>query len=413
MIDLIFIITLSINAIFISLTVILGYTGDGISSLYAPIVMLLSLISIAFITIYELFNKNIKAKGKWSKLLYFFPLLFIFFYILDALTTPYSNQSASLSQFLSSVSYATSGIYIAIFSYRYSKIDSLLKSFNIIMIIITIAIALSIPETLFTNVVSFGTGTYQTLAYFSAFSFGINLYGILSKNNTLTYKFQETSLYRFLSIVMLLIQIVGVFISGGRGGAVLLFINTFVLFYILSRHNIKKVVLFILFFVPAAYIVFSYASPQLVSMIENRSERTFSYVGDEGLDLSETSGRDIVYLAAIDKVADNLLYGYGIFKQYDMMKKDFNTPYVHNIFIEISLQGGVILLIIFLYLIFKHFHKLKFYLKTYPERSLIIVVYLYAIVFLMFSGSYMSNTYFWFTLTYILLFNSKENVNNL
>ena len=88
MIDLIFIITLSINAIFISLTVILGYTGDGISSLYAPIVMLFSLISIAFITIYELFNKNKKAKG--SKMLYFFPLLFVFFYIIDSITTPYS-----------------------------------------------------------------------------------------------------------------------------------------------------------------------------------------------------------------------------------------------------------------------------------------------------------------------------------
>lgn len=411
MIDLIFIITLSINAIFISLTVILGYTGDGISSLYAPIVMLFSLISIAFITIYELFNKNKKAKG--SKMLYFFPLLFVFFYIIDSITTPYSNQAASLSQFLSSVSYATSGIYIATFSYRYSKIDSLLKSFNIIMIIITVAIALAIPETLFLNVVYFGTGTYQTLAYFSAFSFGINLYGILSKNKALKYKFQETTIYKSLSIVMLFIQITGVFISGGRGGAVLLFINTFVLFYILSRHNIKKVLMFILLFVPAIYIVFSYANPQLVSMIENRSERTFSYIGDEGLDLSETSGRDIVYSAAIDKVADNLLYGYGIFKQYDMMKKDFNAPYVHNIFIEILLQGGIILLMTFLYLLFKHFHKLKFYLKTYPERSLIIVVYLYAMVFLMFSGSYMSNTYFWFTLTFILLFNPKEDINNL
>ncbi|MBR6648909.1 MAG: hypothetical protein IKL29_05995, partial [Bacteroidaceae bacterium] len=296
MIDLIFIITLSINAIFISLTVILGYTGDGISSLYAPIVMLFSLISIAFITIYELFNKNKKAKG--SKMLYFFPLLFVFFYIIDSITTPYSNQASSLSQFLSSVSYATSGIYIATFSYRYSKIDSLLKSFNIIMIIITVAIALAIPETIFLNVVSFGTGSYQTLAYFSAFSYGINLYGILSKNKALKYKFQETTIYKSLSIVMLFIQITGVFISGGRGGAVLLFINTFVLFYILSRHNIKKVLMFILFFVPATYIVFSYASPQLVSMIESRSERTFSYVGDEGLDLSETSGRDIVYSAA-------------------------------------------------------------------------------------------------------------------
>ena len=243
MIDIINAITLSVHILFFSVTAILGYTDERYSALFSSAVMVFTALSIGSILFYEVSHRK-KCQGNIKP--YFFPILFIFFYIFDKATNTYINQSVSLTQFLSSMSYATSGIYIATFSYRYHRIKPLLKSFNIVMIIQTIAITVSIPNIIMSGIADFGLGSYQTLSYFSAFAFGINLYNILSSDNQLKFKFQKTKLYNAISILMLLIQITGVFISGGRGGAILLFVNTFVLFYVLSRHNIKKVLIFIL-----------------------------------------------------------------------------------------------------------------------------------------------------------------------
>lgn len=413
MIDIINAITLSVHLLFFAGTVVLGYTDERYSALFSSVVMMFTALSIGSILFYEAFHGK---KGIGSIKPYFFPILFVFFYIFDKATSSYIDQSVSLTQFLSSMSYATSGIYIATFCYRHHRIKPILKSFNILMIIQTIAIAISIPDIITSGIASFGLGSYQTLSYFSAFAFGINLHNILSHDNQLKFKFQETKLYKSISILMLLIQITGVFISGGRGGAILLFVNTFVLFYVLSRHNIKKVLVFVLLFIPTLYITVSFASPGLMDMIEQRTERTFSYIDTEGeVDLSETSGRDIIYSSVWDMYTRQPFFGYGIYKQYDMMNKDISVPYVHNIILEIALQGGIVLLMIFLYSFIKHYKKLKVYIKQYPENTIILTIYLYAITFLMFSGTYLGNTYFWFTMTYILIHNLKKtnNINNL
>ena len=145
------------------------------------------------------------------------------------------------------------------------------------MIVITIAIALTIPKILSVGIISFGLGTYQTLSYLAAFAFGINLYNILASGNNQKFKFQKHKAYKIIEIFFLIIQIIGVFISGGRGGAVLLLANTLVLFYILSRHNLKRLIAFIIIFVPILYVTLISISPELANMIETRTERTFSY----------------------------------------------------------------------------------------------------------------------------------------
>lgn len=363
-------------------------------------------LSIGNIILYEMINWK---KSKGSILPYFFPLLFLFFYLFDKVTNIYLIQSSSLTQFLSSLSYATSGIYIATFCYRYSKLELILKNLYIVEIVITIAIVIAIPSIISSGIVVFGTGTYQTLSYLSAFAFGINLYDILSKNNKVKFKYQSNHWYKSLSMGMLLIQIIGVFLSGGRGGAVLLIITMFVLFYIFSRNNLKRVITFSLLFVPIFYVATSFINPELFDMIMQRSERTFSYVSDDGsLDLSETSGRDVIYSEALRKFSEKPFLGYGIYNQYDMLKQELDNPYVHNIILEIALQGGFVLLVLFLYIFFNHLNKLKTYISRFPEYGLILIIYLYAITFLMFSGTYLGNTYFWFSFTYILLFRSNE-----
>lgn len=413
MMNFILTITLCLHALYISAMSILGLTDERYSALFSTAVMLFTVISIAYIIMRELSNKKDR---KGSILPYFIPIVFIFFYILNKATNTHLNQTASFTQFLSSMSYATSAIYIATYCYRFSKLDSILKNMNIVMIVITIAITISIPEILSAGVVSFGLGTYQTLSYLSAFAFGMNLYNILASGNNQKFKFQKYKAYKIIEIFFLIIQIIGVFISGGRGGAVLLFANAFVLFYILSRHNLKRLIAFIIIFVPILYFTLINVSPGLANMIETRTERTFSYIGDDGLDLSETSGRDIVYSAALGMFAEKPLFGYGFYEQFDILMKRFNAPYVHNIVIEVALQGGVVLLLIFTYLFIKHFKKLKTYLKTHKEHTLFVIIYLYAIIFLMFSGTYLGSTYFWFAMTYILMYNTcnstiKTNIN--
>ena len=403
--DLILTITLCLHAIYISAMSILGLTDERYSALYSTAVMLFTVISIAYIIFCEASNKK---KRNGSIIPYFIPIIFVFLYIVNKATNTHSNQSASFTQFLSSMSYTTSAIYIATYCYRYSKLGSILKNMNIVMIVITIAIALTIPKILSVGIISFGLGTYQTLSYLAAFAFGINLYNILASGNNQKFKFQKHKAYKIIEIFFLIIQIIGVFISGGRGGAVLLLANTLVLFYILSRHNLKRLIAFIIIFVPILYVTLISISPELANMIETRTERTFSYISEDGLDLSKTSGRDIVYSAALGMFAEKPLFGYGFYEQFDILMKRFNAPYVHNLIIEIVLQGGIVLLLIFTYLFIKHFNKLKTYLKIHKEHTLFVTIYLYAIIFLMFSGTYLGTTYFGFAMTYILMYNTSN-----
>ena len=125
------------------------------------------------------------------------------------------------------------------------------------------------------------------------------------------------------------------------------------------------------------------------------NSRTLSWMIGMDTDL-DSSGRDVLYTLAINKIIENPL-GYGLFGDNILL-----GYYVHNLFLELLLNFGIIfggLIVIF---IIYGFIKSVINTKTVRIANIIVV---YSIMQLQFSNSYLYLGAFWFALG--IIFNAK------
>lgn len=262
-----------------------------------------------------------------------------------------------------------------------------------------------------------GIGT-TSLSYYCGFAFALNLYFIFFGDEMKErFNYAKTSLYKYFSIGLLVVQFVIGLSSGGRGGfLLLLFSGAFLVFLRLKRHSARSTSGFFTFILLLFTILIAvqFMPKSFVDSMSRGSERTFSYISGGKFDATETSNRDEVYDDAINAIMDSPLYGHGI-----LMK---GTPFYgdrpHNIFLEILIQGGVFYLMLFLLLSIFLVKKMRRLIKR-GHGLYMIPVALYPSVMLMFSASYIGTDLFWFVISYILCyddrFNGKQNytvVNN-
>jgi O-antigen ligase len=237
----------------------------------------------------------------------------------------------------------------------------------------------------------FGGSTYQTFSYASAFAFGLNFYFYSSKKY---YGFGLSSkiLFYFVTLVTLL----GVVLSGGRGGVVLIAAYLFYFSFVILKHIKKKFFFFIFEIIFLLFVLILFRPVILINITEIGSfNRLFEYIGsDFSIDWGGTSGRDEVYLKAIEYINLNPVFGYGVFGIFNI------TGYPHNFFLEILLSGGITFLIFFI--IIALVFILPVTLKLIKNNSIIVVIAIYPLVQLFFSGSYLTNSEFWFVLSFIL-----------
>ena len=129
------------------------------------------------------------------------------------------------------------------------------------------------------------------------------------------------------------------------------------------------------------------------------NSRTIAWLtmADSSLD---SSGRDSLYLDAIVAIKNNPIFGYGILGDRMLL-----GLYVHNIFLEILLDFGVI---IGGYISIKMIIcSIKSYICLYTRRISVIIIF--AMVSLMVSGSFLHNGAFWLALG-IMLNSGKQYV---
>ena len=410
MIGFILLFTILNQNVFFTLMALLGtsYSGIDDSPLYVISVVGLDIISCLYIFFYEILNYK-KAKGsiKW----YFIPLIFFILYMFNV-AFPYStgNDDSSIL-FRNFIVFSIPSIAIGNFCYRYEKMNLLLKNIDIMVLLMTLGVLRAMPQMFFLGEFSIGGATYQTLSYVSAFSFGLNLCNILGASDEIRYPFFRSSVYQIFSIILLFVQILGVLISGGRGGMVLLLLNAVMLLYYLGKQHIKKMFLFLIVFLPLSYLAVSNISYSGISdFIDRGVNRIFSYVSSSGIDMTETSGRDIVYETAIECIEEKPLLGHGLFQQYDLIKSKSGNPYCHNIFLEVLLQGGIIYLIVFISLMLFLLKKMMIIIKKKSEYSL-IPLFMYPATMLLFSGTYITCSLFWFILSYVLSSDRRKILN--
>ena len=144
-----------------------------------------------------------------------------------------------------------------------------------------------------------------------------------------------------------------------------------------------------------------------IPIFKSSLERVFSYLTPNGIDMSQTSGRDHVYRDAIELIKQSPIIGYGIFGFFKVY-----GSYPHNFFLEILLQGGILLLFAILIIIISLIKKIIYMIKYNEELRIILIIFLYPIVMLMFSGTYTSDSIFWFSISFIFSYRFQNKIRN-
>lgn len=242
----------------------------------------------------------------------------------------------------------------------------------------------------------------SSLSYHCGFAFALNLYFLLFGNEMPErFKYAQTTLYKYVSILLLIVQFAVGLSSGGRGGFVLLLVSGVVMVFLRLAHrrgSSSKTVFTFFLLLMAGFIAVQFMPENIVGAMTTGSERTFSYISKGGgIDTSETSNRDVVYADCIRSIEDSPIIGHGIL----MRGTPFYGDRPHNIFFEVLLQGGILYLMLFLAFILSLFNKTKRLVRQ-GHGLFIVPVALYPMVELMFSASYIGTDLFWFVISYIL-----------
>lgn len=284
------------------------------------------------------------------------------------------------------------------------NISSLKNHFLFISALITISVIVLIPKIFLlpTNelLTFFGGGQYQ------AFSYAVSIAFLISFTYFNYYLYSEKILIRIIFFFSFLIQILGIVLSGGRGGIIVVIIGTLWIFF--NKYSFFRSLRYVFFVISIisllSFILISVINEDLQQRLLESSGRLFSYFTQDGFDFQKTSNRDIVYNNTVRVIQESPIYGYGLFGYL----KYTNFAYPHNFFLEILLQGGIIFFCIWILLFYYFIKKFLLLISFGNENKFLIVTFTYSFVLLMFSGSYILEPFFWFNLSYVISSSSKK-----
>jgi O-antigen ligase len=240
----------------------------------------------------------------------------------------------------------------------------------------------------------------QTASYFSAITFGLLMVASIRSDNENRPVIVRNRLTALGRIALMMMLCAATLLNGGRG-AFLLLLSYIVLggyWFAFARGLTRRTLLrgiASLLVVPATV----FGAGRIVSsneFLSNGLTRAIGFIdfsGENIINWDGTAGRDDVYQAALNAIAEAPLLGYGVFGSWS----GETSP--HNIFLDLALQFGLplsaLLVIIFVFRLpgGRAIDK--------PVRRWILVVSLYPFVLLMFSGSYLRFSAFWFVI-YVL-----------
>ena len=244
---------------------------------------------------------------------------------------------------------------------------------------------------------------YQTISYSLGFAYATNLLLLLFRFDGGTcwvglWKLMNFKYSKVFYAILLLLQVLLCLISGGRGGFVLIVASTIGILYFYSRLKTNKTklmpyILFMLCLLP----VFSLLPPDIKEFIEQGCMRVFSYLTPSGIDMSQTSHRDVVYEESLELIAQRPWFGYGIWAYFNKT----SGYYPHNIFLEFLMQRGIPFLAFMLWVLFRIARKYFIMVKTEYEHLLVLPLILLPGIKLLFSETYLEEGLFWFSLVYI------------
>ena len=255
-----------------------------------------------------------------------------------------------------------------------------------------------------------GGGTYdQNASYFIAFCFLIALFTLRYNDQYPKFSFLDKKWYRIFKMCLFPYFIIMAFFAGGRGAFVTMLFGLLLNVDLLKKINpqmMKKIVPGFIGGVVLLILILSWfdKNGEIAEFFLLSAQRITALVDFQNMDTSSaTSGRDDLYADAIGFFVDSPVYGYGLFAY---LKKIEMFP--HNIFLEIMLQGGLIFLAVFIFIMMMAYGKYQKMLQADKSQILLMPFFVYSFTELLFSSSYIFVPLFWFVLTYIYNFSFEQ-----
>lgn len=404
-------ILLFFNIYFFVFTSILGisYLGSEESSLYTNLYTFVNIGAIGIFSL-EMIKKKIYITKQLLSIVLFQLLLLIVFFL--------ENPSNEYTRNMLLVIYALSMpvCYVGYLMGQRKALIEITKWIDLFILVVVTGIAISLPSIISSKYLLLeeeGQGginiNYQAASYYVALSYSLSLMLLLFGDKLNRFAIFRKNIYRLFMMILLIVQIVMCLMTGGRGGFVLMVVASFVMFYIKGFKMMMKYVSYLLLFGIILFVLISFIEPHILGntkeILLETTERTFSYITSDGIDMSQTSDRDIIYNKLFQAIMDSPIIGYGIFGYFD---KASNGSLAHNFILEILVQGGFIFFLIISIIIFWLYHKYKLMLIHREENILLVPLLCYLFVMLMFSGSYLTTPVFWFVISYIYSYNLKN-----
>lgn len=389
----------------------ISYYGAEDSPIMMMSMVFVALVTMAYIFFYETRHHRM-AHGSMKP--YLIPIAISLAYFFD--TTCYMDMSRqSFRIFTLFICNTIPSLMIACYSYRYDKLQDIIKNVYPIAVLSSVGLILSVPTMYLAvdyDTSIGGGGGHQAISYCSAIFACYFLIDALHSEEGVRYKILDKKIFRIVDYVFVLTNVVICFIGGGRGGAVLLILNLFLTFFLMYRRSFGKLFIRSIIAVFVLYLVSIITSSDnvLYEQISKGLERAFSFISPTGsIDMSQTSERDVVYNATIKLIQDVPFYGYGIFHQYEVCLAKISQLYCHNIFLEVILQGGYLLILPFCIIYIKFMGKIWQFLNTSNLNIYLLPIISFPIVQLMFSDTYIKSSLFWFVLIYIMNYDRNYN----
>lgn len=396
-----FILMVSILAqpVFFSSMALLGISFEGSDSSLTYIIYIVALGIFSF----SIYAYSILKTGILKNELYLLAIILIYisihllWVIFDPIYTELIQES--LVFFLL---FGLPGFLVAASIIKLDLINISMKIMEPIFIFISISIfsyAL-IPTLTGNRTTSLGGTSYQTLSYYSALSAGILFTYFTQIPTSLRIGIASSSIYKGLQLALVLCGLLGTLLGGGRGAFVLLVTYVLTLSYLsITNKNwlsskqaliksVVKVLTIILLFI--VFIIY-FRDKEFVQQGFKRATQFISPNG--GIDIaSGSSGRDIVYMSAIEYIAERPFLGYGPFGALE------KTIQAHNIFLDILLQLGLIGLLISMLLLLSVTRRA---IKNWSIHSIwVLALFLYPAIQLLFSFYYLHSSLFIFGITF-------------
>lgn len=365
---------------------------------YRQFAMIMAFVSSFFI-IFELYKSKGKLKQPVLRVIIFMAIITIFYYITPLLyagvdaPTYYSMRLALVGQMF------PAAICACLVSQNKSASDNIKRLSPIVAIVFTALsfVAIFMPNSRTTSGLAdniFGLN-YQTASYLAAYSTGFFCYTFITRNSSKHFPFVKNIIFIIGIFVGITINFITILLSGGRGGlaAFLAFVLfSFVCEIIRVRGSINSIIKTILIII--CVIVLGAISIRIASgskLVTSGYSRIITLIQEH-----DVNGRDSIAINAINSFKSSPLFGHGLGSVFFEM-----GYYSHNIFLDALIEGGLIELVIVLYILFRTIKKGVYLIKYEYTECLWIFILLCDLVESLFSGYYLSLTSIFWSVAFI------------